>query len=105
MKKYILILTLLALSLINYSCDQSINPNAPFRERFILNGIIKSDTSYQIVTLTHSYQPDGLSPLDYTDDPAIKNADVNIYYDNKLYRMRDTVVARVNSSRYSDSVK
>ena len=49
--------------LINYSCDQSINPNAPFRERFILNGIMKSDTSYQIVTLTHSYQPEGYDPL------------------------------------------
>lgn len=105
MKKYILILSLFAVSLINYSCDQTINPNAPFRERFILNGIMKSDTSYQIVTLSHSYQPDGLDPLEYVNDPAIDNAEVNIYYDNKLYHMRDTVVARENPSRYGDSVK
>jgi len=104
MKKYILILMLFALALINYSCDQSINPNAPFRERFILNGIMRSDTSYQIVTLTHSYQPEGYDPKEYVDDPAINNAEVNIYYDNKLYHLRDTVVARKNSSRYGDSV-
>jgi len=105
MKKYILILVLFALALINYSCDQSINPNAPFRERFILNGIMKSDTSYQIVTLTHSYQPEGYDPKEYVDDPAINNAEVNIYYNNQLYHMRDTVIARKDPSRYGDSVK
>lgn len=105
MKKYILILILFTAALTNYSCDQSINPNAPFRERFILSGIVKGDTSYQIVTLTHSYQPDGLNPLEYVNDPVLNNAEVNIYYDNKLYHMRDTVVVRTNTSRYNDSIK
>lgn len=105
MKKHIFFFLIFGATLINYSCDDSINPNAPFRERYILNGIMRCDTSYQIVTLSHSYQPEGLDPLEYSDDPAIKNADVNIYYDNKPYHMRDTVVVRTDASRYGDSVK
>jgi len=105
MKNYFLILILFTLAFLNFSCDESINPNAPFRERYILNGIMRGDTTYQVVTLTHSYQPDGLDPLEYTDDPAIRNAEVNIYYDNKLYHMRDTTIVRENTSHYNDSLR
>lgn len=105
MKKYFLILILFTLALLNYSCDESINPNAKFRERYILNGIMRGDTTFQTVTLAHSYQPDGLDPLEFTDDPAIRNAEVNIYYDNKLYHMRDTTIVRLNTSHYQDSLK
>lgn len=86
------------------SCDDSINPNAPFRERYSLNGIIKSDTSFQIITLSHSYQPEDNNPLSYTEDPAIINAEVNVYYDNKLYRMRDTIITRIDTSHYKGPI-
>ena len=87
-----------------YSCNDVVNPNAPFRERYILNGIIRNDTSYQIVTLSHSYQPNNFDPLSYKTDPAVINAEVNIYYQNKLFHMRDTSVIRTDSSHYTTPV-
>lgn len=92
------------IAFINYSCNDTISPNAPFRERFILNGLMRGDTTYQVVTLTHSYRPDGLDPLSYKTDPALDDAEVNIYYKNQLYHMRDTTVARTDTSRYTDSL-
>jgi hypothetical protein len=100
MKKILLINAAILLFLILTSCDESINPNAPFRERYSLNGIIKSDTSFQVITLTHSYQPEDNNPLSYVEDPAITEAEVNVYYDNKLYRMRDTSIIRSDTTHY-----
>jgi hypothetical protein len=105
MKKYFFFTTLIMISLLNISCDDSINPNATFRERYSLNGIMRSDTSYQIITLSHSYQPNENDPLTYTEDPSIQGAEVNIYYDNKLYHMRDTSIARFDTSRYKSPIK
>lgn len=87
------------------SCDDTLNPNAPFRERFSLNGIMRSDTSFQVITISHSYQPSDNNPLSYTEDPSITNAEVNVYYNNKLYRMRDTSIARNDTSHYNTSVR
>lgn len=102
MKRIVLNSVLLFIIIIGvYSCNDAVNPNAPFRERFILNGIIKSDTSYQVITLSHSYQPDNFDPLSYKTDPAVVGAEVNIYYKNKLFHMRDTSIARTDSSHYT----
>ena len=84
-----------------YSCNDTVNPNAPFRERFILNGIIRNDTSYQVITLSHSYQPGNFDPLSYKTDPAVVDAEVNIYYKNELFHMRDTSIARTDTSHYT----
>ena len=70
MKKVILLMPLLV-SLYFISCDDSFNPYAPFTGDYILNGIMRGDTSYQVVTLTHSYQPKSTDPLTYKNDPAI----------------------------------
>ncbi len=105
MKRYFVITVIILSSLIDFSCDESINPNAIFRERYSLNGIMRSDTSYQIITLSHSYQPNEDDPLTYVDDPSIQGVEVNIYYNNKLYRMRDTAIARMDTARYKSPIK
>ncbi len=103
--KDISIIILLILAVEFYSCDVPLNPNAPFRQRYALTGIMRNDTSVQIVTLTKSYQPtDGLNPLTNTIDPAVIGAEVNMWYRDTLYELRDTAIARTDTSQYKDSV-
>ena len=105
MRKYCLYIVLFAVAIFNYSCNDSLNPDAPFRQRYALTGIMRSDTSYQVVTLTKSYMPsEGLNPLTNTNDPAIVGAEVNMWYRDTLYPLRDTTIARQDSSHYTDSV-
>ncbi len=105
MRKLILITALTASALLIFSCNNSVNPNAPFRQRYVLTGIMRSDTNYQVVTLSKSYQPEGgINPLSDSTDPAIVGAEVNIWYRDTLYRLRDSAIARTNTSRYTDSV-
>ncbi len=105
MKKFGMLFSAIFLAMLCYSCNNTFDPNAPFRERYALNGIMRSDTTLQIVTLTRSYQPsDGVNPLSNTQDPAIVGAEVNLWYKDTLYPMRDTAFVRTDTSRYKDSV-
>lgn len=105
MKKVGILFFIVTAALLNYSCENTLNPNAPFRERYVLTGIMRSDTSLQVVTLTRSYRPaDGFNPLTNTQDPAVIGAEVNIWYKDTLYELRDTTLVRQDTSHYKDSV-
>ena len=99
MKKIILAFLVL-FSFYFISCDSSFSPYAPFTEDYILNGIVRGDTSYQVVTLSHSYQPDNTDPSTYKTDPAIVGARVEITYDNKIYVLRDSSISRTDTSQF-----
>ncbi len=99
MKKVILLFPLLV-SFYFISCDDSFNPYAPFTEDYVLNGIVRGDTSYQVVTLTHSYRPNGTDPLAYKNDPAIAGARIELMYDNKIYVLRDSSITRTDTSQF-----
>lgn len=105
MKKILKLFLLLIAAFSIYSCNNTFSPNAPFRQRYALNGIMRSDTTLQIVTLTRSYEPaDGFNPQTNHQDPAITNAQVSMWYKDTLYQMRDTTIMRQDTSRYKDPV-
>jgi hypothetical protein len=66
---------------------------------------MRSDTNIQFVTLTKSYTPtDGLNPLSNTQDPYVAGAEVNIWYRDTLFELRDSAIARIDTLHYKDSV-
>ncbi len=105
MKKLGILLFAIVVVLSNYSCNNTFDPNATFRERYALNGIMRSDTTLQIVTLSKSYElGSNFNPLSNNQDPAVVGAQVNMWYRDTLYPMKDTTIARQDTSRYKDSV-
>jgi hypothetical protein len=92
------------LSLFLGYCDENVDPKAPFKERYIFNLVIRGDTTYQIATLTKSYTVEGLDPYENQVDPAIKDADIRVWSKDDVYIMRDTAVARQDTSRYKTPV-
>ncbi|RJP72281.1 MAG: DUF4249 family protein [Ignavibacteriales bacterium] len=86
------------------SCDDSIDPKTTYKERYILNFIIRGDTTLQIATLTSSYNVEGVDPSINEIDPAIKDADIKIWYNGEVYTLRDTTIARSDTSRYNNPV-
>lgn len=104
MKRVLFYLIIIFIVFISYSCNNNFDPNAPFRERYVLNGIIRSDTSLQVITITHTYRPPESDPNSYTDSPYIEGAEVNMWYKYKLYELRDTVLQRNDTSRYKGPV-
>lgn len=99
MKRLFQLFLLLPL-LIILSCDDSLNPYGELKERFVLNCIIRADTTFQTATLSKSYQPVGVNPYEYTDDNAIQNATIRIWNKDKVTRLRDSIVSRPDGDQY-----
>jgi len=96
------ILILLAASvLFFYSCDEDFNPYAEYKESYALTCILKSDSAFQVVTLSHSYPPGEFNSGNSAVDPSIIGADIRIWYGDSVYVFKDSSITRTDTSRYS----
>jgi len=87
------------------TCEDNFNPYGVFQEEYILNCILRSDTTFQIATLSRSYMPDEADPNSFREDPAIVGADIRVWYNDSVYLFRDSSVARIDTSRYSTPIR
>jgi hypothetical protein len=97
--KYIIILAVVVITV--YSCEVNFSPFAEYQEIYSLNCILRSDSTFQVATLFHSYPPGEYNPVDDVTDPAIKGADIRVWYNDSVYVFRDTSITRTDSSRYN----
>lgn len=98
-KTKLIIISLLATFIFN-SCDDSVNPKSDFEEKYILSCIIRTDTTFQVATISHTYNIDGYDPITNTTDPFIKGARIKIYYNDSVYELKDTSMLRIGGGRY-----
>jgi len=100
------ILILLATSvLFFYSCNEDFNPYAEYKENYALTCILKSDSTFQVATLSHSYPPDEFNSGNGAVDPAIVGADIRIWYGGSVYVFKDSSITRTDTSRYSTPLR
>ncbi len=104
MKRLLINIFLIAVAGLLYSCKEDFNIQAEFRPRNILTCIIRPDTSFQVVTLSSSYEIEGLNPYSNTETPSILGADVKMWYNNQVYQFRDSTIDRIDTSRYSTPI-
>ncbi len=103
MKRLIFFLFIATNIFLLISCDDQVDPKTDFKDVYALNCVIRGDTSFQVATITHSYNVEGYDPLTNTNDPFIKGAIIKLTYDanGKTYIFRDTSIARPADSRYT----
>jgi len=99
MKKIILLS--FATMVLSISCDKDFSPYGEFRDKFIFTSIIRSDTTLQIATVFRNYRAEGFDPYNYTEESAIKNADIRVLYQDSVYVFKDSSVARTDTTRYN----
>lgn len=101
MKKFNPIILIGLLVVASYSCEENLNPYGDFKERYVLNCIIRGDTTFQSATVTKDYVVDGFNPFSNTTDETVKGAIVRIWSGNdKVAILRDTTVARPEGDPY-----
>lgn len=97
MKKLIFI----PLFLLLISCEENFNPYGELKNRYILNCIIRGDTTFQTLTLTRNYQSENFDPYSNIEDVNIKNALVRIWNGNsKVTLLKDTTISRPAGDNY-----
>ena len=95
-----LLSNILFIALMSFSCSESFDPFGEFREDYALTCILKSDSSFQVATLSHSYRGNGYDPYTNTEDPSIIDADIRVWLGDSVYIFRDTSIVRTDPSRY-----
>lgn len=98
MKKLILLMSLIfAIA----SCEDNLNPYGELKDRYVLNCIIRGDTTFQTATLTRNYQVDNFDPYSNTNDVNINNALIRIWNGNeKVSLLKDTTINRTEGDKY-----
>lgn len=102
MKKKIILTLLLAATLLSTSCDENVSPKGELPEDYVVNLIIRTDTTFQTATVTRVYDVDGFDPLELKTDPSVTGAKISLKYSdsNIEYFYRDTVDYNKLNSRF-----
>lgn len=82
------------------SCSESFDPYGELKDGYVLNCIIRGDTTFQTATLSRTYLVTNNDPYSSTIDPALRNAVIRIWNGDSLVTMKDTVVDRESTSKY-----
>lgn len=78
-------------SLYFISCDESFNPFTDFKQDYGVACILRSDTTLQLLSLTKSY-PENIASGSGPNFLFEKDADVRIWYQDSVYRLKDTSI-------------
>lgn len=106
MKKILFSIFLCTSALLSTGCrDEDFNPKGEFKDKYILNCVLRSDTTVQTLTLSGSYNVDGFDPSANNNDPALKGADIRMWIGDSVYIFREREAPRSDSSRYNTPVR
>lgn len=100
-----LALLLAFLTVLLASCDQSFDPRATLQEQMAVFSVLSTDRSIQFVRVQKNYMPKEFNPLSHVEDDFLSDAIVTIREANKVFRLRDTSIARMDTSRYTFPLK
>ena len=97
MKKVYLILPVI-LFLFFESCRNDFNINAPYQDVYVLNCILRNNDSVQYAIISkNDYTENGAPPASASTAQNIKGANVEIYYNDSVFVMRDTTIQTADS--------
>lgn len=83
------------------SCDKSFDPRAALDRQIVLYALLSNDRDQQYARVEQNYMPEGFDPIQDTANPALSDVIVTLKQSARLYRFRDTVVSRPDTSRYN----
>ncbi|MFC2135002.1 hypothetical protein ACFLR4_02035 [Bacteroidota bacterium] len=83
------------------SCEEDFNPFGEFKEKYVVNCIVRCDTTFQMLTIDKNYVSETTNPYDNHEDPAVKGALVKFWYGDSVKIFDYAEVSRADTSRYT----
>ena len=87
MKKLILVLSAIVVMVFFVTCSEEFEPNTSVKETYVLNCILRGDTTIQYAIVSSSF-----GDVNSQNQYFIKGAKIVINYNDSIFVMRDTVV-------------
>jgi Domain of unknown function (DUF4249) len=101
MKIYLKLLYAIIFSFLLISCDDVVNTNAEFRERFVLTSIIDCESDKQIAYLTRTYDNTIVGRDPEIESVFVHGADIKMWYNYDVYDLIDTIIVDGNGNSNS----
>jgi hypothetical protein len=100
-------ITILAasLGLAFVSCNQPFDPRGPLDRQLVVFTVFSTDRSAQFVRVNSTYMPDGFDPASYVAEPWLSDASATLKVVVKTCILRDTMLARADTSRYKTPMR
>ncbi|MCX6175472.1 MAG: DUF4249 family protein [Ignavibacteriales bacterium] len=107
MKKTTYYLVILALTGLSISCEETFSPKGELQNKYSINLILRSDTTFQTAYISKAYDVQGFDPQKLTTDPAVDGAVISLKYSDspKQYFFRDTVDNGNINTRFNTPAK
>ena len=97
MKRALLILPFILFITLE-SCRNDFDVNAPYEDVYVLNCILRNDKPVQYAIISKNvYTENGVPPTSNSTAQNIKGANVEIYYNDSVFVMRDTTIEVTDS--------
>lgn len=105
MKKILFLFAIILSTVLLISCEEAFNPQGDFDDQYVLNCIIKIDTTFQIATISRSYKAnDGYSTARNTEDQSVQNTKIKLicynFLGTEVYQFRDTIIENFYDKRF-----
>jgi hypothetical protein len=81
-------------------CNQEFQPKAEYREQLVVFSILATNRSEQLVRVYTTYNPIGMDPSTNREEKLVTNALVTLNDGANTYTLRDTLLTRLDTSRY-----
>ena len=85
-------------------CNQNLDPRGPYQQQLVVYSILSARSDTGFVRVYTTYNPAGYDPLGNTTDTDVPNASVVVTDDSTFYRLVETVIPRVDKSRYTSDL-
>ena len=101
MKRLTRLIFVAVIAILSLSCEDSLNPYGSLDERYVLNCVIRGDSTFQVATLTKSYMVTNSNPYSDKEDQGIKGATIRLWNGNdKVAFLHDTTISEPEGSLY-----
>jgi hypothetical protein len=81
-------------------CNEPFDPRSPLDQQLVVYSILSNDRDVQFVRVNSNYMPSGFDPNSYSGDNSVRDALVTISSSGGTLMLRDTTMARPDSTRY-----
>jgi hypothetical protein len=86
-------------------CEDNFDPRSTLQEQMVVFSVLSTDRPAQFVRVQRNYMPPEFDPLSYAGNNFLNDAIVTIRESNKVFRLRDTLLSRADTSRYKFPLK
>lgn len=86
------------------SCNHSFSPKSPFQQQLVVYSVLSTDRDVQFVRVYTNYDVSGFDPFQNKSDTPVTGAQVVITGPHGSYTLKDTLLARPDTSRYKSPI-